>query len=71
MAQMSLTIADEALSKKLEPGVCNTRRRYELMKMFHAECEKRGVPHTPDDCFRYTSKLPDKYEQMSIFDLEG
>ncbi|MBR1708568.1 MAG: radical SAM protein [Clostridia bacterium] len=164
VVQMSLTIADEGLSQKLEPGVCNTHRRYEvlkefekngvptvvwmspllpfltdtrenvetildycfdagvkgiicfdigmtlrsgnreyyyraldkllpglsakyketygncyevvsdhneeLMKMFHTECEKRGVLHTPDECFRYTGDLPEKYKQMSIFDLE-
>ena len=46
-------------------------RNDDLMKMFHAECERRGVLHTPDDCFRYTSELPDKYEQMSIFNMEG
>lgn len=162
--QVSLTIADEELSSKLEPGVCNTKRRYdvlkefqkqgvptvvwmtpllpfltdteenfetildycfdagvkgiicfnigmtlrsgdreyyyraldryfpgmsgryrerygdayevvsdnsdELMKVFHAECEKRGILHTPEDCFRYTSELPEKYRQMSIFDQE-
>ena len=165
VVQMSLTIADEALSRKLEPGVCNTKRRHEvlkefhkngvptvvwmspllpfitdtrenvetildycfdagvkgivcfdigmtlrsgdreyyyraldrhfpglsvkyrekygnsyevvsdrndeLMEMFHKECEKCGVLHTPDECFRYTSELPDQYEQMSIFDIGG
>ena len=164
VVQMSLTIADEALSKKLEPGVCNTKRRYEvlkefqknsvptvvwmspilpfitdtrenvetileycfdagvkgivcfdigmtlrsgdreyyyralnrhfpglsekyikkyggsyevvsdrndeLMELFHTECEKHGVLHTPTDCFRYISEIPDQYEQMSIFDIE-
>ena len=163
VVQMTLTIADEALSRKLEPGVCNTRRRYEvlkefqkngiptvgwmspllpfitdtrenvetilaycfdagvkgiicfdigmtlrpgdreyyyraldrhfpglsakyrskygnsyevvserndeLMQLFHEQCERYGVLHTPDDCFRYTSVLPDRYEQMSIFDM--
>ena len=40
VVQTSLTIADEGLSKKLEPGVCNSRRRYEVLK----ECQKNGIP---------------------------
>ncbi|SFQ29558.1 DNA repair photolyase [Lachnospiraceae bacterium XBB1006] len=160
VVQMTLTIADEELSKKLEPGVCNTKRRYEvlkefqknriptvvwmspflpyltdsrenvetimeycfdagvkgiinygigmtlragdreyyyqaldkhfpglsrkyqekfgysyeinsehnaeLMRMFHEQCEKRGVLHTPEDCFRYMQKMPERYEQMTL-----
>lgn len=160
VVQMSLTIADEELSRKLEPGVVSTRRRYEVLKefqnrgvptvvwmspllpfltdtrenvgtileycfdagvkgiicfdmgmtlrsgdreyyyraldrhfpgvsekyrqkygnsyevasdrndelmgMFHEECERRGILHTPDDCFRYTSELPDQFKQLSF-----
>lgn len=40
VVQMSLTIADEKLSSILEPGVCNSRRRYEVLKEF----QKNGVP---------------------------
>ena len=40
VVQMSLTIADEALSRKLEPNVCNSRRRYEALK----ELQKAGIP---------------------------
>lgn len=39
-----------------------------LMTMFHDECEKRGILHTPDECFRFTSELPEKHEQLTIFD---
>lgn len=164
VVQMSLTIADEDLSRKLEPNVCSTRRRYEvlkefqgqgvptvvwmtpllpyitdtkenmktlleycfdagvkgiicfhvgmtlrsgdreyyykaldryfpglsqtyrekykdsyevvsensdeLMRIFHEECEMRGILHTPEDCFCYTSKLPEKYRQMTFFDFK-
>ncbi len=38
--QMSLTIADDRLSRILEPNVCTTTRRYEVIKEF----QKRGIP---------------------------
>ena len=40
LVQMTLTIADEGLSRKLEPNVCNSRRRYEVLK----ELQKAGIP---------------------------
>lgn len=162
VVQMTLTIADEELSKKLEPNVCNTKRRYEvlkefqkrgipavvwmtpllpwltdtrenmeaildycidagvkgiicfdagmtlregdreyyyraldrhfpglsdryrkkygsdynvaseqnaeLMRLFHSTCERHGIMHQVDECFRYTAELPEKYAQLSLFD---
>lgn len=38
--QMSLTIADDNLSRIIEPNVCTTSRRYEVLKEF----QKRGIP---------------------------
>lgn len=38
--QMSLTIADDELSRKIESNVVNSRRRYEVLKEF----QKRGIP---------------------------
>lgn len=38
--QISLTIANEELSRKLEPNVCTTKRRYEVLKEF----QKAGIP---------------------------
>lgn len=38
--QMSLTIADDKLSKIIEPHVCTTTRRYQVLKQF----QKRGIP---------------------------
>lgn len=38
--QMSLTVADEAISRILEPNVCTSARRYEVLKAFQA----RGIP---------------------------
>ncbi len=40
VVQMSLTIADEDLSRKLEPHVCSSKRRYEVLK----EIRKAGIP---------------------------
>ncbi len=38
--QMTLTIADEELSRKIEPGVCTSKRRYEVLKAF----QEKGIP---------------------------
>ena len=40
VVQMTLTIWDEELSRILEPGVCSTRRRVEVLK----EMQRRGIP---------------------------
>ena len=41
-----------------------------LMRIFHAECARRGVIHDPDACFRYIAEIPDAQEQMSLFDMD-
>ena len=38
--QMTLTTADEDLCRLIEPNVCTTRRRYEVLKEF----QRRGIP---------------------------
>ncbi len=38
--QMTLTVADDKLSRVLEPNVCTTSRRYEVLKAF----QRAGVP---------------------------
>ena len=40
VVQMTLTTADEALCRKLEPGVCTTKRRVEVLKSLSQE----GIP---------------------------
>jgi len=40
VVQMTLTTYDEALCSVLEPNVCGTRRRYEVLK----EMQRRGIP---------------------------
>lgn len=48
VVQMTLTTFDENLCRKIEPNVCTTRRRYEVLK----EMQNRGIPTivwmTPD-----------------------
>lgn len=40
VVQMTLTTYDEALCRKIEPGVCTTKRRYEVLKILH----ENGIP---------------------------
>ena len=40
-----------------------------LMCLFLDACRENDILCTPDECFGYLHKLPDKYEQMSIFDI--
>ena len=39
-----------------------------LMRLFHTECEKHGVLHDPEDCFRYIAAMPGETAQLSLFD---
>ena len=41
----------------------------ELMKIFHEFCEDSRILSSPDECFGFIEKWPEKYVQMSIFDL--
>ena len=41
----------------------------ELMRMFHEICKENNIISRPSECFAYMSELPEKYTQMSIFDL--
>ncbi len=40
VVQVSMTCADETLSKMIEPNVSTTKERFEILK----ECQKRGIP---------------------------
>ena len=40
VVQMTLTTADDELCKKIEPAVCPTSRRFEVL----CECRNRGIP---------------------------
>jgi len=39
-----------------------------LLTLFHETCEKYGILHTPEDCFRFIDTLPEKSPQLSLFD---
>ncbi len=41
----------------------------ELMRIFRGICRDNGILSTPEECFGYMQELPDKYRQMSFFDL--
>lgn len=40
-----------------------------LMGIFRDVCRKNGIMSNPDECFRYLETLPEKYEQLSLFDV--
>jgi DNA repair photolyase len=41
----------------------------ELKDLFQRTCKENGIMSTPEECFRFMNELPEKYLQMSIFDL--
>ncbi len=41
----------------------------ELMGLLQRVCKDNGILSTSKECFRYMQELPDRYPQMSIFDL--
>lgn len=41
----------------------------ELMEFFRETCRANGILYTPEDCFKFLGEFPEKYRQMSIFDL--
>lgn len=38
-----------------------------LMKLFHSTCEKYGLIHNPDECFRYINEMPENNIQLSLY----
>ena len=41
----------------------------ELTELFRSICNDNGILSNPDECFGFMQEFPDKYTQMSIFDL--
>jgi DNA repair photolyase len=41
----------------------------ELMGLLRSFCREYGMMYKPDDCFNFMRNLPDKYPQMSLFDM--
>ena len=42
-----------------------------LMDLFRKTCDVNGIISNPDECFRFMQELPEKYQQLSLFDLIG
>ena len=40
-----------------------------LTEVFQKICRENGILSSPEECFRFMSELPEKYTQMSLFDL--
>ena len=41
-----------------------------LMKLLKKICDENGILSDPKDCFTYLQKFPEKYEQISLFDMQ-
>jgi DNA repair photolyase len=41
----------------------------ELKGVFQRICKENGILRTPDDCFRFMREMPERYQQMSLFEL--
>ena len=40
-----------------------------LTRIFQSICKENGILSSPEECFRFMNELPEKYPQMSLFDL--
>ena len=40
-----------------------------LMRLFHSFCEEHHILHDPEDCFAFLRAFPEKYRQVSLFDI--
>lgn len=41
----------------------------ELMGIFQRICKENGILRTPDDCFQFMREMPERYQQMSLFEM--
>ena len=41
----------------------------ELRKLMQKICRDKRMMSTPEECFKFMNDLPDRYEQMTLFDL--
>ena len=60
-------LSDEYHKTYGDAYVVNSPRNDELMRLFHAACEKHGVLHDPEACFRFIAELPEEGAQLSLF----
>lgn len=45
---------------------CPSPRHGSLMRLFHTECAKRGVLHTPESVFQYLRRFEDRRDQSQL-----
>ena len=43
--------------------------RNELMKLFRSFCQAHEILYRPEECFDYMNRLPEKYSQMTFWDI--
>lgn len=60
-------LSDEYRRTYGDAYVVSSPRNDELMRLFHAACEKHGVLHDPEACFRFIAELPEEGAQLSLF----
>ncbi len=48
---------------------CSSPSRKKLFQIFVETCREHNIMYTPEACFQYLHELPEKYEQISLFDL--
>lgn len=39
-----------------------------LTRLFHVICDDNGIFSNPEECFRFMQELPERYQQLSLFD---
>ena len=39
------------------------------MKLLRGFCKEHNIMAAPEECFSFMNELPEKYPQMSIFDI--
>ena len=61
-------LSDEYCKTYGSAYVVSSPQNDRLMRIFHDECERRGVLHDPEDCFSYIAELPEAEKQLSLFD---
>ena len=59
-------LSDRYLAQYGNAYEVNSPDNARLMQIFHAACEKRGIIHDPDACFRYIATLPEEQTQLSL-----
>ena len=45
----------------------NSDKNEDLKHLFAEVCRKEGIMYTPEECFAYLQKFPERYEQMRLF----